>query len=410
MKTIDELIAQGVGGKRVFVRADLNVPLDGDASAAERNITDDGRIRAAVPTIRKLAENGARVVVASHLGRPKGAPDPQFSLAPVAKRLGELLGLDVTFATDTVGDSAKSAVEATGEGGVTLLENLRFNPGETSKDDAERAAFADELAALADLYVGDGFGAVHRKHASVYDLPARLPHAAGGLIATEVGVLKKLTEDVKRPYAVVLGGAKVSDKLGVIEHLLQKADRILIGGGMAYTFLKAQGHEVGGSLLQEDQIPAVKGYLEQAEKLGVEFVLPVDVLAAESFPDLKTKAPADPAAVPVSAIPAGLMGLDIGPETRKLYASKLADAATVFWNGPMGVFEHPDYAEGTRAVAQGLLDSGSFNVVGGGDSAAAVRLLGFDENAFGHISTGGGASLEYLEGKTLPGLAALEDS
>jgi phosphoglycerate kinase len=404
MKTIDELIAEGVDGKRVFVRADLNVPLDGET------ITDDGRIRAAVPTIRKLAESGARVVVASHLGRPKGAPDPQFSLAPVAKRLGELLGKDVTFASDTVGDSAKSSVGAGEDGSVTLLENLRFNAGETSKDDAERAAFADELAALADLYVGDGFGAVHRKHASVYDLPARLPHAAGGLIATEVGVLKKLTEDVRRPYAVVLGGAKVSDKLGVIEHLLHKADRILIGGGMAYTFLKAQGHEVGESLLQEDQIPAVKGYLEQAEKLGVEFVLPVDVLAAESFPDLKTKAPAEPSTVAVSAIPAGLMGLDIGPETRKLYASKLADAATVFWNGPMGVFEHPDYAEGTRAVAQGLLDSGSFNVVGGGDSAAAVRLLGFDENAFGHISTGGGASLEYLEGKTLPGLAALEDS
>lgn len=404
MKTIDELIAGGVAGKRVFVRADLNVPLDGET------ITDDGRIRAAVPTIRKLADAGARVVAASHLGRPKGAPDPQFSLAPVAKRLGELLGADVTFASDTVGDSATAAVEASTDGSVTLLENLRFNPGETSKDDAERAAFAGELAALADLYVGDGFGAVHRKHASVYDLPARLPHAAGGLIATEVGVLEKLTEDVKRPYAVVLGGAKVSDKLGVIEHLLQKADRILIGGGMAYTFLKAQGHEVGGSLLQEDQIPAVQGYLEQAEKLGVEFVLPVDVLVAESFPDLKTKAPASPETVPVSAIPAGLMGLDIGPETRKLYASKLVDAATVFWNGPMGVFEHPDYAEGTRAVAQALLDSGSFNVVGGGDSAAAVRLLGFDENAFGHISTGGGASLEYLEGKTLPGLAALKDS
>ena len=403
MKTIDELIAGGVDGKRVFVRADLNVPLDGE------HITDDGRIRAAVPTIRKLAENGARVVVASHLGRPKGEPDARFSLAPVARRLGELLGKDVTFASDTVGESARDAVAASADGDVTLLENLRFNPGETSKDDAERAAFAGELAQLADLYVGDGFGAVHRKHASVYDLPARLPHAAGGLIATEVGVLKKLTEDVARPYAVVLGGAKVSDKLGVIEHLLHKADRILIGGGMAYTFLKAQGHEVGGSLLQEDQIPAVQGYLEQAEKLGVEFVLPVDVLVADSFPDLKTKAPTEPAAVPVSAIPAGLMGLDIGPETCALYASKLADAATVFWNGPMGVFEHPDYAEGTRAVAQGLLDSGSFNVVGGGDSAAAVRLLGFDENAFGHISTGGGASLEYLEGKTLPGLAALED-
>jgi phosphoglycerate kinase len=404
MKTIDELIDEGVTGKRVFVRADLNVPLDGDS------ITDDGRIRAAVPTIRKLAGSGARVVVASHLGRPKGAPDPQFSLAPVAKRLGELLGTDVAFASDTVGESARATVAATADGGVALLENLRFNAGETSKDDAQRGAFADELASLADLYVGDGFGAVHRGHASVYDLPARLPHAAGGLIATEVGVLRKLTEDVKRPYAVVLGGAKVSDKLGVIDHLLEKADRILIGGGMAYTFLKAQGHEIGNSLLQEDQVPVVKGYLERAEKLGVDFVLPVDVLVDESFPDLKTKTPTAPISVTVDAIPAGLMGLDIGPDTRRLYASKLADAATVFWNGPMGVFEHPDYAEGTRAVAQGLLDSESFTVVGGGDSAAAVRLLGFDEDAFGHISTGGGASLEYLEGKTLPGLAALEDS
>ncbi|MEW2222614.1 phosphoglycerate kinase [Streptomyces sp. NPDC006990] len=403
MKTIDELVGEGVSGKRVFVRADLNVPLDGDT------ITDDGRIRAAVPTIRKLTESGARVVVASHLGRPKGAPDPQFSLAPVAARLGELLGTRVAFATDTVGDSAKATVGGTADGGVTLLENLRFNPGETSKDDTERGAFADELSALADAYVGDGFGAVHRKHASVYDLPARLPHAAGYLIATEVGVLRKLTQDVERPYAVVLGGAKVSDKLGVIDHLLGKADRLLIGGGMAYTFLKAQGHEVGRSLLQEDQIPAVKGYLERAEELGVEFVLPVDVLAAAEFPDLKTKAPADPEVVAADAIPAGLEGLDIGPESRKLYAAKLADAATVFWNGPMGVFEHPDFAEGTKAVAQGLLDSPAFTVVGGGDSAAAVRQLGFDENAFGHISTGGGASLEYLEGKTLPGLAALED-
>ncbi|MGP3978351.1 phosphoglycerate kinase [Streptomyces sp. 8N114] len=403
MKTIDELVGEGVSGKRVFVRADLNVPLD------DGTITDDGRIRAAVPTILKLAESGARVVVASHLGRPKGAPDPQFSLAPVAQRLGELLGIQVAFAADTVGDSAKATVGETADGGVTLLENLRFNAGETSKDDAERGAFADELAALADAYVSDGFGAVHRKHASVYDLPARLPHAAGHLIATEVGVLKKLTEDVKRPYAVVLGGAKVSDKLGVIDHLLGKADRLLIGGGMAYTFLKAQGYEVGKSLLQEDQIPAVKGYLERAEELGVEFVLPVDVLAAPEFPDLKTKEPANPTVVAADAIPAELEGLDIGPQSRKLYAAKLADAATVFWNGPMGVFEHPDFAEGTKAVAQGLLDSPAFTVVGGGDSAAAVRQLGFDENAFGHISTGGGASLEYLEGKTLPGLAALED-
>ncbi|AQU69261.1 phosphoglycerate kinase [Streptomyces niveus] len=403
MKTIDELLDEGVAGKRVFVRADLNVPLDGTT------ITDDGRIRAVLPTVAKLAEAGARVIVASHLGRPKGAPDPAFSLAPAAARLGELLGADVAFATDTVGDSAKAVVAALGDGQVAVIENLRFNAGETSKDDAERGAFADRLAELADLYVGDGFGAVHRKHASVFDLPARLPHAAGGLIATEVGVLKKLTEDVKRPYAVVLGGAKVSDKLGVIDHLLEKADRILIGGGMAYTFLKAQGHEVGASLLQEDQIPAVQEYLKRADERGVEFVLPVDVLVAPSFPDLKAKAPTNPATVAVDAIPADSMGLDNGPQTNELYASKLADAATVFWNGPMGVFEHPDYAEGTRAVAQALIDSDAFTVVGGGDSAAAVRILGFDENAFGHISTGGGASLEYLEGKTLPGLAALED-
>ncbi|MFE9824490.1 phosphoglycerate kinase [Streptomyces sp. NPDC005791] len=403
MKTIDELLAEGVAGKRVFVRADLNVPLDGTT------ITDDGRIRAVQPTVAELAAAGARVIVASHLGRPKGAPDPAFSLAPAAARLGELLGVEVAFATDTVGESARATVAALTDGQVAVIENLRFNAGETSKDDAERGAFADQLAELADVYVGDGFGAVHRKHASVFDLPARLPHAAGGLIATEVGVLKKLTEDVARPYAVVLGGAKVSDKLGVIDHLLEKADRILIGGGMAYTFLKAKGHEVGISLLQEDQVPAVQGYLERAEKLGVEFVLPVDVLVAREFPDLKTKAPAHPTTVAADAIPADQEGLDIGPETRALYAAKLADAATVFWNGPMGVFEHPDYAEGTKAVAQALVDSQAFSVVGGGDSAAAVRILGFDENAFGHISTGGGASLEYLEGKTLPGLAALED-
>ncbi|CAM5651373.1 phosphoglycerate kinase [Streptomyces spiroverticillatus] len=403
MKTIDELIADGVTGKRVFVRADLNVPLDGTT------ITDDGRIRAVAPTIAKLAAAGARVIVASHLGRPKGAPDPAFSLAPAAKRLGEILDAEVAFATDTVGESARTTVEALTDGKVAVIENLRFNAGETSKDDAERGAFADELASLADLYVGDGFGAVHRKHASVFDLPARLPHAAGDLIATEVGVLKKLTEDVKRPYVVVLGGAKVSDKLGVIDHLLEKADRILVGGGMAYTFLKAQGHEVGISLLQEDQIPTVLEYLDRAKKKGVEFVLPVDVLVSAEFPDLKGKTPANPTTVAADAIPADQEGLDIGPKTRELYASKLADAATVFWNGPMGVFEHPDYAGGTAAVAQGLLDSDAFSVVGGGDSAAAVRILGFDENAFGHISTGGGASLEYLEGKTLPGLAALED-
>ncbi|WP_031177546.1 phosphoglycerate kinase [Streptomyces sp. NRRL B-3253] len=403
MKTIDELLAEGVSGKRVFVRADLNVPL------ADGQITDDGRIRAVLPTVEALTGAGAKVIVASHLGRPKGAPDPAFSLLPAAERLGELLGKPVAFAQDTVGPAAHAAVDGLEPGQVAVIENLRFNPGETSKDDAERATFADELAALADVYVGDGFGAVHRKHASVYDLPARLPHYAGYLIATEVGVLQKLTEEVQRPYAVVLGGAKVSDKLGVIDNLLEKADRILIGGGMVFTFLKAKGYEVGASMLQEDQIPVVQEYLKRAEEKGVEFVLPVDVVVSGGFPDLKAKEPTHPDTVPADAIPAGQMGLDIGPATAELYAAKLADARTIFWNGPMGVFEHPDYAGGTRAVAQALLESPAFTVVGGGDSAAAVRLLGFDENAYGHISTGGGASLEYLEGKTLPGLAALED-
>ncbi|MFI5682754.1 phosphoglycerate kinase [Streptomyces sp. NPDC051636] len=403
MKTIDELLADGVDGKRVFVRADLNVPLSGGT------ITDDGRIRAVLPTVKALADAGAKVVVASHLGRPKGAPDPAFSLAPAASRLGELLGSAVAFATDTVGESARATVAGLTGGQVAVIENLRFNPGETSKDDAERGAFADQLAELADVYVSDGFGAVHRGHASVYDLPARLPHYAGHLIATEVGVLKKLTEDVKRPYVVALGGAKVSDKLAVIDQLLGKADRLLIGGGMAYTFLKAKGYEVGISLLQEDQVPVVREYMERAEKQGVELVLPVDVVVAREFPDLKAKAPTEHTVVDADKIPADQEGLDIGPKTRELYATKLADAQTVFWNGPMGVFEHPDYAEGTKAVAQTLVDSNGFTVVGGGDSAAAVRTLGFDENAFGHISTGGGASLEYLEGKTLPGLAALED-
>ncbi|MFJ6831084.1 phosphoglycerate kinase [Streptomyces sp. NPDC091209] len=403
MKTIDELLAEGVDGKRVFVRADLNVPL------ANGLITDDGRIRAVLPTVKALAEAGAKVIVASHLGRPKGAPDPAFSLLQPAERLGELLGAPVAFAQDTVGPAAHDAVNGLQPGQVAVIENLRFNAGETSKDDTERGEFADRLAALADVYVGDGFGAVHRKHASVYDLPARLPHYAGYLIATEVGVLKKLTEDVRRPYVVALGGSKVSDKLAVIDQLLGKADRILIGGGMAFTFLKAKGYEVGSSLLQEDQIPAVTEYMERAEKLGVELVLPVDVVVSPGFPDLKAKAPTEHTAVDADKMPEGQLGLDIGPKTGTLYATKLTDAETVFWNGPMGVFEHPDYAEGTKAVAQALVESKGFTVVGGGDSAAAVRTLGFDETAFGHISTGGGASLEYLEGKTLPGLAALED-
>jgi phosphoglycerate kinase len=395
MKTLDDL---DVAGKKVLLRSDLNVPLDGD------RITDDGRIRASVPTINALLDRGARVIVAAHLGRPKGEPDPKYSLAPVAERLGQLLDVPVTFAADTVGESARAAVGAMAERSVVLLENVRFNVGETSKDDAARGAFADQLAALADVYVSDGFGAVHRKHASVYDIAKRLPAGAGLLIQAEVTVLKKLTEDVERPYAVVLGGSKVSDKLAVIANLLEKADSILVGGGMVFTFLKAQGFEVGRSLLEEDQIETVRGYLRRAAERGVEFVLPVDVVAAAEF-----SASADHAVVPASQIPADRLGLDIGPESGKLFANKLSNTRTVFWNGPMGVFEMEPYAGGTRAVAQGLIDSGAFTVVGGGDSAAAVRQLGFDESAFGHISTGGGASLEYLEGKTLPGLAVLEE-
>ncbi|GAB3729573.1 phosphoglycerate kinase [Nocardiopsis nanhaiensis] len=393
MRTIDEL---DVSGKRVFVRADLNVPLDGD------RITDDGRIRAALPTIDKLRQRGARVIVAAHLGRPKGAPDPQYSLRPVAARLGELLGTEVAFATDTAGESARATSAGLADGQVALLENVRFEAGETSKDDAERGELADRFAQLADLYVGDAFGAVHRKHASVFDLPGKLPHAVGGLVLTEVEVLRKLTAEPERPYAVVLGGSKVSDKLGVIDNLLGTADRLLIGGGMVFTFLKAKGYEVGSSLLEADQLDTVRGYLERAEREGVEIVLPVDVVAAEKF-----AADAAHAEVDVDAIPADRMGLDIGPKSQALFAEKLADTKTVFWNGPMGVFEMAPYAGGTRALAQAIIDSGAFTVVGGGDSAAAVRALGFDEAAFGHISTGGGASLEYLEGKDLPGIDAL---
>ncbi len=398
MKTVEDL---EVGGKRVLVRADLNVPLNGD------RITDDGRIRASVPTITALVERGARVVVCAHLGRPKGAPDPTYSLRPVATRLGELLDRPVAFAADTVGDEAKAAVAALGDGDVVVVENLRFNAGETSKDDTERGAFADELASLAEAYVGDGFGAVHRKHASVYDVPRRLPHVAGGLVVAEVEVLRRLTEEPARPYAVVLGGSKVSDKLGVIDNLLGKADRILVGGGMVFTFLKAQGHEVGRSLLEDDQLDTVRRYLAQAQERGVEIVLPVDVVAASAF-----AADADADVVPVEAIPADRLGLDIGPRSGELFASRLADCRTVFWNGPMGVFEMEPFSHGTRAVAEALTKittGGALTVVGGGDSAAAVRKLGFAEDGFGHISTGGGASLEYLEGKALPGLKALED-
>ncbi|HEX6920823.1 MAG TPA: phosphoglycerate kinase [Actinomycetes bacterium] len=396
MKTIDDL--GDVRGKRVLVRSDLNVPLDG------HRITDDGRIRASAPTITTLADRGARVVVCAHLGRPKGKPDPAYSLAPVAERLAEVLDRPVEFATDTVGESARAAVGELGDGDVALLENLRFNAGETSKDDAERGAFAEQLAGLADLYVGDGFGAVHRKHASVYDVPRRLPHAAGGLVVAEVEVLRRLTGDPARPYVVVLGGSKVSDKLGVIDNLIGSVDRLLIGGGMVFTFLKAQGHEVGRSLLEEDQVDTVRSYLEQAQAKGVEIVLPVDVVAATAVED-----GAEHEVVAADDIPADRIGVDIGPRSGELFAGKIADARTVFWNGPMGVFEIPAFAGGTRAVAQALTGVEGLTVVGGGDSAAAVRALGFDEGAFGHISTGGGASLELLEGKTLPGLSALED-
>jgi phosphoglycerate kinase len=342
--------------------------------------------------------------VMAHLGRPKGAPDPAYSLAPVAERLGELLGAPVAFATDTVGESARETVDGLADGEVAVLENVRFNAGETSKDDAERGAFADQLAALGDAFVSDGFGVVHRKQASVYDVAQRLPHAMGGLVATEVDVLRRLTESPERPYVVVLGGSKVSDKLGVIDNLLGKADRLLIGGGMLFTFLKAQGKEIGTSLLEEDQVDVCREYLARADEHGVQLLLPVDVVVADSFGD-----EASAQVVAADAIPSDKVGLDIGPASAKAFAEALADARTVFWNGPMGVFEQPAFAEGTRAVAQALTQIDGLSVVGGGDSAAAVRQLGFDEAAFGHISTGGGASLEYLEGKTLPGIDVLND-
>ena len=397
MKSISDL--GDLRGKTVLLRSDLNVPLDGST------ITDDGRIRASVPTIQELTKAGARVVVVAHLGRPKGEPEAKYSLQPVVGRLSELLGQDVAFATDTVGDSARSTVESLGDGDVALLENLRFNVGETSKDEAERKKFAEQLASLADAFVSDGFGVVHRKQASVYDVAQLLPSAMGGLVKTEVEVLKQLTENPKRPYAVVLGGAKVADKLAVIENLMQTADRLLIGGGMVFTFLAAEGHEVGKSLLDTEQIETVKGYIAKAKELGVEIVLPSDVVVAPEFAADKGHE-----VVSIDAIPADQMGLDIGPESAKLYASKLTDCKTVFWNGPMGAFEMEPFAAGTKAVAQALVEAtenGALTVVGGGDSAAAVRQLGFSDDQFGHISTGGGASLEYLEGKELPGISVL---
>ncbi len=397
MKTIADL--GDLRGKRVLVRSDFNVPLDGTT------ITDDGRIRAALPTIEQLVAAGAKVVLTAHLGRPKGEPDAKYSLAPVAIRLGELLGQDVALAKDTVGESAKATVAALGEGQVALLENIRFDARETSKVAEERASLAADLAELADAYVSDGFGVVHRKQASVYDVAQVLPAAVGQLVLKEVESLKKATESPARPYTVVLGGSKVSDKLGVIANLLEKADRLLIGGGMVFTFLAAQGHQVGTSLLEEDQIETVKGYLATAAERGVEIVLPTDIVAAEAF-----AADAAHDVVAADAIPADRMGLDIGPDSAALFASKLADSKTIVWNGPMGVFEFDAFAGGTRAVAQGMIDataSGAFSIVGGGDSAAAVRILGFDEAGFSHISTGGGASLEFLEGKTLPGIDVL---
>lgn len=397
IRTLDDLLAEGVSGRRVLVRADLNVPLDKQTGA----ITDDGRIRAVLPTLGALVEAGAKVVVCSHLGRPKGAPDPQFSLGPVAGRLGELLGAPVHFATDTVGDSARSTVADLADGQVALLENLRFNAGETSKDEAERGAFADQLAAFGDAYVDDAFGAVHRKHASVFDVPARLPHVAGRLVLREVEVLSKLTGDPERPYVVVLGGSKVSDKLAVIEALLPTVDRLLIGGGMCFTFLKAQGLEVGTSLLEKDMVDTCRNLLERS---GGKIMLPVDVVVADAFaPDAAHDT------VRVDGIPSHRLGLDVGPETVAGFSAALSQAKTIFWNGPMGVFEMPAFAAGTRGIAEAITKADAFSVVGGGDSAAAVRALGLDESSFGHISTGGGASLEYLEGKTLPGIAALEN-
>ncbi len=396
LKTIDSL--GDLAGKKVLVRSDLNVPLDGTT------ITDDGRVRASVPTIQRLLDAGASVIVMAHLGRPAGAPEAKYSLAPAAARLSELLGKTVTLADDLVGESAAATVSALQSGDVAMLENVRFDPRETSKVDDERESLAAELAAFADAFVSDGFGVVHRKQASVYDIAKLLPAAAGLLVQKEVESLSRAVTDPARPYVVVLGGSKVSDKLGVIANLLTKADRLLIGGGMVFTFLAAKGYEVGTSLLERDQIDTVRGYLATAEASGVEIVLPTDIVAATAF-----AADADADVVSADAIPANRMGLDIGPDSAELFASKIADAKTIVWNGPMGVFEFPAFAGGTKAVAQAMIDSDGFSVVGGGDSAAAVRLLGFDEAEFSHISTGGGASLELLEGKTLPGLDVLED-
>jgi phosphoglycerate kinase len=399
MRTLDELIKHGVQGRRVLVRSDLNVPIK------DGKVTDDGRVRASLPVLTKLLDHGARVIVAAHLGRPKGAPEPQYSLGPVADRLAQLLGRPVEFALDTVGSSARMLAQDLKDGEILLLENVRFNPGETSKDDNERHEFARCLEVLTGgddeggVFVEDAFGAVHRKHASVYDIAELLPAYCGDLVRDEVTVLRELTGDMKRPYVVVLGGSKVSDKLAVIESLLPKVDRLLVGGGMCFTFLKAQGHEVGDSLLEDDQVDNCRRFLAEN---GDKIVLPDDIVVARDISD-----DAETETVAADSIPAGTKGLDIGPETVAVFAAALKDAQTVFWNGPMGVFEVAPFAAGTRGVAEAVAAVDGLSVVGGGDSAAAVRALGLDANAFGHISTGGGASLEYLEGKTLPGVAVL---
>jgi len=384
--------------KRALIRCDLNVPLDG------QTITDDGRIRASLPTLKRLREAGAKIIVLAHLGRPKGEVNPKYSLSPAAKRLSELIGIDVTLARDVIGSSAQETVAGLADGGIAMLENVRYEPGEESKDDAQRGSLADRYAALGDVFVSDGFGVVHRKQASVYDVALRLPNAAGELVLAEVEVLKQLTESPERPYVVVLGGAKVSDKLAVIANLIKTADTLIIGGGMVFTFLAAQGYEVGKSLLEQDQIDAVRDYLDQAKADGKQILLPSDIIVAPEF-----AADAPPKVVPADSIPEDQVGLDIGPDSASAFAAVIRGAKTVFWNGPMGVAEWDAFAGGTRAVAEALTQVSGLSVVGGGDSAAAVRDLGFHDEDFGHISTGGGASLEYLEGKTLPGLAVLED-
>lgn len=398
----DRLARLDVAGHVVFLRCDLNVPLAREGDTV--SIGDDGRIRASVATIEALRARGARVVVVAHLGRPRGAADPDLSLAPVATRLGELLGAPVTFVPAVTGDAVSQAVAGLGDGDVALLENVRFDPRETSKDSTERSALAREWAAWASAYVSDGFGVVHREQASVTDIARLLPHAPGLLVEAEIASFSRVLSDPERPYAVVLGGAKVSDKLAVIGHLLERVDRILIGGGMAFTFLKAEGFSVGTSLLQEDLVPTVREIMEQARRDGVEILLPVDVVIAPEF-----SADAPTRVVSVGEIPPDWMGLDIGPDTARAYAAALADARTIVWNGPMGVFEIPAFAEGTRVVAEAMASTTAFTVVGGGDSAAAIRALGIDETRFSHISTGGGASLELLEGRVLPGLAVLEE-